>query len=67
VVSHDRVADEDPEQETFCTQKADLIAALRKAGGNRSETARILGVTRATVWNRIRKHNLKLEQVIQVK
>jgi two-component system, NtrC family, response regulator HydG len=67
VVARGRVADEDPEQETYCTQKADLIGALRKAGGNRSETARILGVTRATVWNRIRKHNLKLEQVIQVK
>ena len=35
-------------------EKKELIAALRKAGGNRSETARILGVTRATVWNRIR-------------
>lgn len=50
----------------FSQEKADLIAALRQAGGNRSETARILGVTRATVWNRIRKHNLKVEQVIRV-
>jgi two-component system, NtrC family, response regulator HydG len=67
VVSHDRLPGDDPDPEPFCMEKAALVAALRKAGGNRSETARILGVTRATVWNRIRKHNLKLEQVIQVK
>ncbi|MBR9980763.1 MAG: sigma 54-interacting transcriptional regulator [Desulfatitalea sp.] len=47
-------------------EKADLIAALKAAGGNRSETARILGVTRATVWNRIRKYGIKVEQIIQV-
>lgn len=47
-------------------EKTALIAALNQAGGNRSETARILGVTRATVWNRIRKHRLKVDQVIRV-
>jgi two-component system, NtrC family, response regulator HydG len=54
-------------EETLPKEKADLVAALRKAGGNRSETARILGVTRATVWNRIRKYNLKVEQVVEVR
>ena len=47
-------------------KKSTLIAALQKAEGNRSETARILGVTRATVWNRINKYNLKVEQIIKV-
>ena len=41
-------------------EKIELIEALKKAGGNKSETARILGVTRATVWNRIRKYNVKV-------
>jgi two-component system, NtrC family, response regulator HydG len=54
-------------EETLSEEKAALVAALRKAGGNRSESARILGVTRATVWNRIRKHNLKVEQVVKVR
>ena len=52
----------DAAEETPSREKAALIAALRKAKGNRSETARILGVTRATVWNRIRKYNLKEER-----
>ena len=47
-------------------EKQALIAALQKAGGNRSETARILGVTRATVWNRIRKYGLTVEPVVKV-
>ncbi len=37
-----------------------LIAALRKARGNRSETARILGVSRVTVWKQIKKYNIDL-------
>ncbi|MFO7461482.1 MAG: sigma 54-interacting transcriptional regulator, partial [Desulfatiglandales bacterium] len=55
----------DPER-AVSEEKAALVAALREAKGNRSETARILGVTRATVWNRIRKHHLKVEQVVRV-
>jgi len=37
-----------------------LIKALREARGNRSETARILGVSRVTVWKQIRKYNIDL-------
>lgn len=55
-----------PPEEAFSKEKAALVAALRKAGGNRTETARILGVTRATVWNRIRKYDLKVEQITRV-
>ena len=51
---------------TLSGEKAALIAALKKTGGNRSKAARILGVTRTTVWNRINKYNLKLEQGIKV-
>lgn len=48
-------------------EKATLIAALKQAGGNRTETARILGVTRATVWNRIRKYQLTVEPAIRIR
>ena len=37
-----------------------LIGALRQARGNRSETARILGVSRVTVWKQIKKYNIDI-------
>jgi two-component system, NtrC family, response regulator HydG len=61
-----RLHRQDTPQVIDSEEKTALIAALKQAEGNRSETARILGVTRATVWNRIRKHQLKVEQVIRV-
>ncbi|NLI82954.1 MAG: sigma 54-interacting transcriptional regulator [Deltaproteobacteria bacterium] len=36
-----------------------LIAALEQAGGNQSAAARILGVSRGTVWNRMRRYGIK--------
>ena len=39
-------------------KKEALIRALKKAGGNRSETARILGVSRVTVWKQIKKYGI---------
>ena len=43
-------------------QREELINALRKAGGNQSEAARILGVSRVTVWKRIKKFNIKIHE-----
>jgi len=37
-----------------------LLEALRRAGGNQSEAAKLLGVSRVTVWKRIKKHNIQL-------
>ena len=45
-------------------EKEALIQALHAAGGNKSRAARILGVNRMTVWNRMRKHDLHLEKKI---
>ncbi len=39
-------------------KKQELIDALRKTGGNRSRAAEILGVSRVTVWNRIKRYNI---------
>ena len=41
-------------------KKQRLIEALRKSGGNQSEAARILGISRTSVWNQIRKFNISI-------
>ena len=46
-------------------KKAALIAALREARGNQSEAARMLGVSRVTVWKRMKKYGIDLESVIK--
>ena len=43
-------------------KKKRLTRALKKAGGNRSETARILGVSRVTVWKQMRKFGIDPNQ-----
>lgn len=45
--------------------RAALISALRLAGGNKSEAARILGVNRNTVANRMRKYGVDMETVVR--
>ena len=45
-------------------QKDELISALRQSNGNQSQAARILGINRVTVWNRIKKYNINLKKVI---
>jgi PAS domain S-box-containing protein len=39
-------------------RKEELIKILSETGGNRSETARRLGVSRVTVWKRMKKYNM---------
>ena len=38
--------------------KDELIDALRQTGGNKTEAAKLLGVSRVTVWKRQKKYNL---------
>lgn len=45
-------------------EKESLIEALKAAGGNKSAAAKILGVNRMTVWNRMRKYGLHLEKKV---
>jgi two-component system response regulator HydG len=45
-------------------EKEALIAALRAASGNKSAAAKLLGVNRMTVWNRMRKYGLHLEKKV---
>jgi transcriptional regulator of acetoin/glycerol metabolism len=46
-------------------QREQLLEALRSSGGNKSEAARILGVSRLTVLNRMRKYGIDLAKVIR--
>ncbi len=45
-------------------EKKSLIKALRASGGNKSAAAKLLGVNRMTVWNRMRKYGLHLEKKV---
>jgi PAS domain S-box-containing protein len=44
--------------------KKELIEALRATGGNRKEAARILGVSRVTVWNRMKRYGVTVERAV---
>ncbi len=43
-------------------QRQELIEALRQAGGNKSQAAELLGVCRATIWNRINRLGIDCER-----
>ena len=45
-------------------EKTALLEALRQTGGNKSAAARLLGVTRLTVQNRMRKFGLDMRKVV---
>lgn len=47
-------------------KRKQLVEALEKAGGNQSEAARILGVSRVTVWNRIKRFNINLKKECKI-
>ncbi len=43
-----------------------LVDALRRSGGNQSEAARILGVSRVTVWKQIREFGIDLSRRVDL-
>ncbi len=43
------------------SEKEKLLAALQKTDGNQTKAAELLGVSRITVWKRIKKHGIKLK------
>ena len=47
------------------SQKEALVAALRQTGGNQSQAAKLLGVTRVTVYNRMKKYGIEMKKVMQ--
>jgi transcriptional regulator with PAS, ATPase and Fis domain len=47
------------------SERQQLIEALAATGGNQSQAARLLGINRVTVWNRMRKYGINLKKQIQ--
>ncbi len=47
-------------------EKTALIEALKQANGNQSQAARLLNISRVTVWNRMKKHGIDLNRVLSV-
>jgi PAS domain S-box-containing protein len=45
-------------------KKTQLIEALKSAGGNQSRAAEILGISRVTVWNRMKKYGITAAKTI---
>jgi PAS domain S-box-containing protein len=45
-------------------EKTYLINALRQAGGNQSQAAALLGVSRVTVWHRMKKYGIDVHKLI---
>jgi PAS domain S-box-containing protein len=45
-------------------EKEALVHALRQTNGNQSQAARILGINRVTVWNRMKKYGIDLKRVL---
>jgi len=47
-------------------KKKHLIEALDRTGGNQSEAARLLDVSRVTVWNRMKRYNVNLKKEYKI-
>ena len=43
-------------------EKKSLLEALKEAGGNQTRAAKMLGVNRVTVWNRMRKYGIDIKR-----
>lgn len=47
-------------------EKTALIQALKQANGNQSQAARLLNISRVTVWNRMKKYGIDLTRELSV-
>jgi len=43
-------------------KKQRLVNALRQAGGNQSEAARLLGISRTSVWNQMKRFDIQTDE-----
>ncbi len=51
--------------ESDASEKQELLRVLRETQGNQSEAGRILGVSRVTVWKRIKKYGIDVKREIR--
>jgi len=48
-------------------EKRELIEALERAGGNKSKAAEFLGVSRVTVWNRMKRFGIETPRRVKMR
>ena len=48
-------------------EKRELLEALQKTAGNQSKAAEILGISRVTVWNRMKRYGIDAKTLIEVR
>jgi two-component system response regulator HydG len=48
-----------PDESLDDVKRRRLIEALKRANGNRSEAARLLGISRTSVWNQMKRYNIQ--------
>ncbi len=41
-----------------------ILAALKKTGGNKTEAAEILGISRVTLWKRLKAHKIEVKRTV---
>jgi transcriptional regulator of acetoin/glycerol metabolism len=51
-------------QESHANEKQELLRVLRETKGNQSAAGRILGVSRVTIWKRIKKFGIDVKREI---
>ena len=56
-----RMVEQDSMVKIGLSEKENLFNALKQADGNQTRAAKILGVSRITVWKRIKKHGIQLK------
>lgn len=59
-----RASKNSPEPPENTREREQLIRILRQVSGNQSEAARILEVSRVTIWKRIKKYGIDVHSVI---
>lgn len=48
-------------------EKQELLEVLARTGGNQSKAAQLLGVSRVTVWNRMKRYGIDAKKSIEVR